>query len=110
MVIGHVNEEKKGKVYVFRVWCKICAKHKARINGQLRGKAKKHASAFIEGTTSVTKYHVSYLPHYGTWQPTIFLNWTSLKRDRNLESNNKCFPSVTKGRVWANISADVKNL
>jgi len=79
-VISDVNEGKNGKVYVVRVWCQNCAKHKARINGHLRGKTKKHASAFIEGTTSVTKYQVSYLPNFGAWHPTLVSNWTSQKK------------------------------
>ena len=48
-VIGHVNEEKNGKVYVVRVLCKNCAKPKARINGRLRGKAKNMPRLSLKG-------------------------------------------------------------
>ena len=40
VVIGHVNEEKNGKVYVVTVWCKICAKHKARVMGDCEERRK----------------------------------------------------------------------
>ncbi len=59
-VIGHEKVESQGKTYVVKVWCKICAKHKHKINARLKGSAKEHAKAFVDGTSSVTKHQVSF--------------------------------------------------
>ena len=63
-IIGHKTEVglSNSKVYVNFIWCKVCAKHKSRIenNPSLKGSAKTAALAFINGTKAVTKYQVSY--------------------------------------------------
>ena len=60
-VIGFNKIEENGKSFVVKVWCKICTKHKAKINSRLKGSARTHANAFIGGTTSVTKFQVKLL-------------------------------------------------
>ena len=50
-IIGHKTEvgSSNSKVYVNFIWCKVCAKHKSRIenNPSLKGSAKTAALAFI---------------------------------------------------------------
>ena len=58
-IIGHEKLEEKGKTYVVKVWCKVCARHKG--NTQLRGIAKTSGVAFIDGTKSVTKGQVIFI-------------------------------------------------
>ena len=58
-IIGYEKTQENGKTFVTKVWCKICAKHKEKINKQLKGSAVTHAKAFVEGTNSVTKHQVS---------------------------------------------------
>ena len=49
-IIGYEKIEEKGKSYVVKVWCKLCARHKSKLNQQLKGSAKTSALAFINGT------------------------------------------------------------
>ena len=58
-IISCEKKEENGRIYAVKVWCKLCAKHKSKINNQLKGSAKINAKSFIDGTTSVTKYQVS---------------------------------------------------
>ena len=63
-LFGYKTLEKEGKTFVNQVWCKLCAKYKDRLTSNtstLKGKAKTSALAFIDGTTSVTKFQVSSL-------------------------------------------------
>lgn len=57
-LIGFEKLEEKGKNYVIKIWCKLCAKHKSSINMELKGSAKTSALAFIDGTNCVTKHQV----------------------------------------------------
>ena len=79
-IIGHKTEvdSSNSKVYVNFIWCKVCAKHKGRIenNPSLKGSAKTAALAFVNGTKTVTKYQVSY---------ALFLSFENTSYGREVE-------------------------
>ena len=52
--------KKEGKTLLNYVWCKVCAKFKTQIesSSNVKGSEKTSASAFINGTNSVTKHQV----------------------------------------------------
>ena len=58
-IIGCKKIDEKGKTYVVKVWCKVCAEHKSSLNVQLKGSAKTSALAFIDSTNSVTRNQAS---------------------------------------------------
>ena len=57
--IGYRRFEKDGCKFVNKVWCKVCAKYKAKTEtaATVKGNAKKSAQAF-NGTNLVTKFQV----------------------------------------------------
>ena len=59
-IIGSEIEEKDGKTFVVKVWCKLCGKHSNKIQKrpECRGSIKTSIQAFIKGTNSVTKHQV----------------------------------------------------
>ena len=59
-VIGYTESNEDDKMYVTKIWCKLCANYKQQLldHPGIRGAAKRSVKAFTEGTNVVTKYQV----------------------------------------------------
>ena len=75
-IFGRKTDENGSQVNF--VWCKVCARHKHTImsSPHVKGSARQAAIAFIDGTTSVTKYQV-HLCLFTNSHPVMEYFWTS---------------------------------
>ena len=61
-IIGHKTSERDGKIFVYQIWCKLCAKHKHIIlsNPACKGSARTALEAYINGTNFVSKWNIEW--------------------------------------------------